>query len=177
VASSSSGAPSQWLLDHLRLLPPGGRVLDVACGRGRHALFLARRGFRVHALDRDADAVAELRAIASKERLAVTSEVVDLETEPPPSLGRGRFDGIVVVRYLHRPLFPSLIEALAPGGWLIYETFTTAQALRGHPTNPRFLLKPGELPQLVAPLSIVAAREADVDGMAVASAIATRPRR
>ena len=152
-------------------------MLDVACGRGRNTLFLARRGFRVHALDRDAGAVAELHAIADRERLAITSEVADLETEPPPSLGLQTFDGIVVFRYLHRPLFPSLVEALAPGGCLIYETFTVAQALRGRPTNPSFLLKPGELAALVAPLVIAEYREGDVNGQAVASVIATRPRR
>jgi hypothetical protein len=83
---------------------------------------------------------------------------------------------VLVFRYLHRPLFPSLVDAVAPGGFLIYETFTVAQAQRGRPTNPRFLLKPGELVRLVEPLAILDAREADVNGQAVASVIAMRPR-
>jgi SAM-dependent methyltransferase len=170
------GAPSAWLLDHLDRLTPGGRILDVACGRGRHALHLARQGFRVDAVDRDADAIAELREVAASEQLTLSCRVLDLESEPPPSLGHHLFDGIVVFRYLHRPLFPALIAALAPGGFLIYETFTTAQALRGRPTNPRFLLEPGELVTLVAPLVILESRESDVNGQAVASVLATRPR-
>ena len=172
----TGGAPSDWLVRHLELIRPEGRVLDVAAGRGRNALYLARRGFHVHAVDRDVDAAADLHRAAAADGLPLTCEVVDLETEPPPDLGKARFDAVVVFRYLHRPLFPSLIEAVAPGGLLIYETFTVAQALGGRPRNPRFLLKPGELVQLVAPLEILHAREADVDGQAVASVAATRPR-
>jgi SAM-dependent methyltransferase len=177
VTESIGGTPSAWLLNHLELLPPHGRVLDVACGRGRHALYLARLGYRVHAVDRDADIIADLRAAAAHEQLPLTCEVVDLETDPPPSLGTSRFDAVLVFRYLHRPLFPSLIEAVAPGGFLIYETFTVAQALRGRPTNPRFLLKPAELVELAAPLAIVDAREGDIDGQSIASIVAARPRR
>jgi SAM-dependent methyltransferase len=84
------------------------------------------------------------------------------------------FDVIVVVHYLHRPLFPALIEALAPGGVLVYETFTRAQAARGKPTNPDFLLEPGELLDLVQPLEILASREGDFDGRMIASVIARR---
>jgi SAM-dependent methyltransferase len=166
-------APSAWLVDHLNLVPAGAAVLDVACGHGRHALFLARAGFRVHAIDRNAASIAALRETAERERLDLTCELVDLETDPPPSLGRSAFGAVVVFRYLHRPLFPSLIEAVAPGGCLIYETFTVSQAGRRRPTNPRFLLKRGELVQLVAPLAVVAFREADADGDAVASVVAT----
>ena len=78
------------------------------------------------------------------------------------------------MHYLHRPLFPSLIAALAPGGLLIYETFTRAQAARGKPTNPDFLLKPGELLELVRPLDVVASREGDFDERMVAAVIARR---
>jgi len=177
VTESIGGTPSAWLLTHLELIPPHGRVLDVACGRGRHALYLARMGYRVHAVDREEDAVADLRAAADLERVPLTCEVLDLETDPPPSLGIGLFDAVLVFRFLHRPLFPSLIEAVAPGGRLIYETFTVAQALRGRPTNPRFLLKPGELVALAAPLAIVDAREGDIEGQSIASIVAARPRR
>jgi SAM-dependent methyltransferase len=166
--------PSRWLVEHLDLLPPGGHVLDVACGRGRHTFLLAEAGFRVHAIDRDAAAIEFVRESARQRTLPVTGAVVDLETEPPPDLGRAVFDAIVVFRYLHRPLFPALVEALAPGGRLVYETFTAAQALRGRPTDPRFLLAPGELRVLVAPLVILEAREGEVDGAAVAAIVAER---
>jgi hypothetical protein len=81
---------------------------------------------------------------------------------------------VVVVHYLHRPLFPALIEALSPDGLLVYETFTRAQAARGKPTNPDFLLQPGELFELVRPLEIFASREGDFDGRMIASVIARR---
>lgn len=147
-------------------------MLDVACGRGRQTLFLARAGFRVHAVDRDPDAVAAVRAAAREEGLAVSCEVLDLETTPPPDLGHGRYEAVVVFNYLHRPLFPALRRALAPGGRLVYETFTTAQAARGRPTNPAFLLRPGELRDLVAPLSVLRSREGEVEGRFVASVVA-----
>jgi SAM-dependent methyltransferase len=172
--ADAAGQPSRWLVDHLHILPPGGHVLDVACGRGRHTFLLAQAGFRVHAIDRDPDAIAFVSESARQRLLAVTCEVVDLESEPPPGLGHARFDGIVVFRYLHRPLFPALVDALAPGGRLVYETFTAAQALRGRPTNPRFLLAPGELASLVAPLAVLDAREGEVDGDAVAAIVAER---
>jgi SAM-dependent methyltransferase len=166
--------PAAWLVDHLDLLSPEGRVLDVACGRGRHALFLAAAGFRVTAVDRDADAIHDLRAVARERGLDVEAEVLDLETTPPPDLGHARYDAIVVVNYLHRPLFPALLEALAPGGVLVYETFTIHQAARGRPTNPAFLLQLGELARLVAPLATLREREGDFEGRFVASILATR---
>lgn len=147
-------------------------MLDVACGRGRHALFLARAGFRVNAIDRDPDAVAGVLAAAREERLDVECKVLDLERDPPPDLGQAKYDAIVVFNYLHRPLFPALRRALAPGGRLVYETFTIAQATRGRPTNPAFLLHPGELRTLVAPLAVLRSREGDFEGRFVASIVA-----
>jgi SAM-dependent methyltransferase len=149
-------------------------VLDVACGRGRHTLFLARAGFRVHAIDRDPDAIDSLRATAREIGGAITGEVLDLETDPPPDLGHARYDAVLVFNYLHRPLFPALRDALATGGRLFYETFTVAQAERGHPQNPAFLLRPGELQALAAPLVVLRSREGDVDGRCVASIVAER---
>ena len=101
------------------------------------------------------------------------AEVRDLESGASP-FPRSAYDVIVVVHYLHRPLFPALIEALAPGGLLVYETFTRAQAARGKPTNPDFLLESGELLDLVRPLEVLASREGDYDGRMVASVIARR---
>jgi 2-polyprenyl-3-methyl-5-hydroxy-6-metoxy-1,4-benzoquinol methylase len=166
------GSPSPWLVENLDLLRRGGTVLDVACGRGRHALWLARQGFRVHAIDRDADAVAFVRRAADAAGLEVAVDCVDLETNPPPLLGDARYDAVVVFHYLHRALFPALKNALKPGGRLVYETFTILQAARGKPTNPDFLLQPGELLSLGAPLCVLNACEGDVEGRFVAAVVA-----
>ena len=155
------------------LLPPAGRALDVACGRGRHALFLARAGLHVRALDRDPARIAALAATARDLGLPIEAEVRDLET-PAVDLGREAYDLVLVVHYLHRPLFPALVRALAPGGLLLYETFTSAQAARGKPTNPAFLLEPGELVRLVAPLEVLREREGEFEGRMVASVAARK---
>lgn len=166
--------PSAWLIDNADLLPTRGLALDVACGRGRHALWLARAGFRVRALDRDVAALEVVRAEAARLGLAIECEAIDLETDPPPDLGATPYDAIVVFNYLHRPLMPVLRHALAVGGRLVYETFTVDQAARGRPSNPHFLLGPGELRSLVAPLRVLRYREGDVDGRCVASVVAER---
>jgi tellurite methyltransferase len=167
--------PSPWLIDNADLLPRDGkRVLDVACGRGRHALLLASAGFDVHAIDRNADAIAFLRGTAERLHLSVTAGVVDLEGDSAPDLGTATYNAILVFNYLHRPLMPALRAALKPGGRLFYETFTARQAERGHPKNPDFLLKDGELAQLVAPLTVLRSREGEVDGRFIASLVAER---
>ena len=97
---------------------------------------------------------------------------MDLETAPTLDLGQVRYDAVVVFNYLHRPLFPALRGALKPGGRLVYETFTVAQAARGKPTNPAFLLQPGELRSLAAPLTVLREREGQFDGRFVASLVA-----
>jgi SAM-dependent methyltransferase len=163
--------PTQWLTGHGALLPATGTALDVACGRGRHALWLASRGFDVVAVDRDAAAIAVVEQAAADAGLSVRTERINLEL-PQVDLGTRCYDVIVVVHYLHRPLFPALVRALRPGGVLVYETFTLAQAARGKPTNPDFLLQPGELRQLVEPLEVVVEREGDFDDRSVASIIA-----
>jgi hypothetical protein len=146
----------------------------VACGRGRHALWLARAGFRVRAIDRDPTAIAAIRLAADPLGLDVDAEVLDLEMDPPPDLGHGRYDLVVGFNYLHRPLFPRLRDAVKAGGRLVYETFTVEQATRGRPTNPAFLLQPGELQRLVAPFTVLRSREGEVDGRYVASVVAER---
>jgi SAM-dependent methyltransferase len=166
-------SPSAWLVQHAGLLPREGRALDVASGRGRHAFWLAERGLTTLAVDRDADAIRELNQAARERHLPLRAEVRDLESGDNPFRG-STFDVIVGVHYLHRPLFPVLIAALAPGGLLVYETFTVAQAARGKPTNPDFLLKPGELLEMVRPLDVLASREGDFDGRMIASVIARR---
>jgi SAM-dependent methyltransferase len=166
--------PASWLVQHGGLLPREGRALDVACGRGRHAIWLAERGLTTVAVDRNADAIREVNDAARERGLPLRAEVRDLESGVNPFRDDAAFDVIVVVHYLHRPLFPALLDALAPGGLLVYETFTRAQAARGKPTNPDFLLKPGELIGLVRPLDVLASREGDFDGRMIASVIARR---
>ena len=166
--------PSPWLIENADLLPRGGKVLDVACGRGRHALLLASAGFEVHAIDRNPEAIAFLETTAKRLHLTIACEVIDLESGDPPALAESAYDAIVVFNYLHRPLMPALCAALKPGGRLFHETLTTRQAERAHPKNPVFLLEDGELPRLVAPLAVLRSREGEVDGRFVASVVAER---
>jgi SAM-dependent methyltransferase len=105
--------------------------------------------------------------------LPVRAEIVDLEAGPV-SFGPGAFDLVVVINYLHRPLFAALAAALKPGGLLVYETFTRGQAQRGRPANPAFLLEDHELRRLVEPLEILAEREGDYEGRLLSSVIARR---
>jgi SAM-dependent methyltransferase len=165
--------PTRWLLEHEHLLPRSGAALDIACGRGRNAFWLASRGLQTVALDRDAAAVEFVRDEAGRHELPIRAAVADLEAESNP-LPADSYDVVLVVHYLHRPLFPALKAALRPGGLLVYETFTRGQEERGHPTNPAFLLELGELRELVHPLEVVVEREGDFDGKLLASVIARR---
>ena len=141
--SVSPDAPSPWIARFAPLIPAGGEVLDLACGGGRHARLLAGLGYRVEAVDRDADALARLAGVDN-----VTTRCADLEGGPWPYYGCG-FDGIVVSRYLYRPLLPLIFNCLNEGGILIYETFMVGQEQYGKPSNPAFLLRPGELLEMV----------------------------
>ncbi len=145
---TATASPSAWVQRFAGLIRPGGTVLDLACGSGRHVRWLAAEGFQVTGVDRDEAAVAPLRG---------TAEIVvaDVEGSPWPLPGR-RFDGIVVTNYLWRPLWPDLRAALADGGVLIFETFAHGQQLVGRPSRPAFLLQPGELLQALAGLRVVA---------------------
>ena len=132
-----SAPPSDWVVRWTPLLPPAAQVLDVACGHGRHARWLAAAGHEVTAVDRDPELLVPLAGLAATLQ-------ADLEAGPWPLPGR-QFDAVVVTNYLWRPLFPALKAAVAPGGLLIYETFAVAQAGLGRPRRPEFLLRPGEL--------------------------------
>lgn len=136
--------PSPWVVRHLPHIMAGGAVLDLACGRGRHVRLLAEQGFAVTAVDRDSAALAGLAGLPG-----VETWCVDLEGADWPLAGR-RFAGIVVTNYLWRPRLPDLLALLAPGGVLIYETFMLGNAAYGKPSNPDFLLQPGELRQVAA---------------------------
>ncbi|MGQ0578046.1 MAG: class I SAM-dependent methyltransferase [Betaproteobacteria bacterium] len=135
--------PSEWVKRWAGFIAAGGEVLDLACGSGRHSRYLASAGYRVCAIDRDPQAVAALSGVAG-----VSAQIADLEGERLPLEGR-RFAGIVVANYLYRPLFPRLLEVLAEDGALIYETFAQGNERFGKPSNPDFLLRPGELLELV----------------------------
>ena len=147
-AESASGshenlAPSQWIARHAALVPAGARVLDLACGSGRHARLFAQRGARVLAVDRDGAALAAIGNVTG-----IEMRLVDVETSDWPFAGE-RFDAIVVTNYLHRPALPRLVASLADDGALLYETFARGNEAYGRPSNPDFLLEPGELLALV----------------------------
>ena len=148
--------PSAWVQRWLAWIRPGGAVLDIACGAGRHARLLARLGFEVDAVDRDAALFADPPATVSLRQ-------ADIESGPWPYPGR-RFDGIVVTNYLHRPLLPTIVDSLEAGGLLIYETFARGNERFGKPSNPAFLLEPGELLEAVrGKLRVVAFEDLVVD--------------
>jgi SAM-dependent methyltransferase len=131
--------PSAWVARWAKAIPPG-ETLDLACGGGRHARLLASLGHPVLAVDRDAASLAQAAGPG------ITTLQHDLEAEGSTwPFAPGRFAGIVVTNYLHRPLFAHLAAALAPGGILVYETFAQGNERFGKPSNPAFLLAPGEL--------------------------------
>jgi len=148
----ASIAPSEWVRRWSALVPAGARVLDVACGSGRHVRWFGGRGARVTALDRDVLALAPLRALTEP---AVEVVEADIENAPWPLAGR-RFDAIVVTNYLWRPLLPILVASVDDGGVLIYETFARGNETVGRPSNPVFLLEPGELLGAAQGLRVVA---------------------
>ena len=174
VVPAKGVGPSAWIVANADLLPRGRRALDIACGPGRHTLLLANSGFTVRAVDRDPDAIERLRERAQVLGVDITAVVMDLETDPPPDLGSREYDLVVGFNYLHRPLMPALREAVKPGGRIFYETFTTRQAERGHPRNPNYLLREGELVELMAPFTILRSREGEFDGRFLASVVAQR---
>jgi SAM-dependent methyltransferase len=136
-------APAAWLVQHRELLTGGGRALDVACGDGRNALYLAQHGYEVDAIDVSDVAIDALRRAAAERGLAIEPRVVDLEREPLPA---GPYDVIVTMNFLQRDLFGPMQDALAPGGLLIYETLGRAHVDElGRSFNPAYLLEDGEL--------------------------------
>ena len=140
---SSTVPPSSWVQRFAPLIPGEGRVLDLACGHGRHARLLAGLGYSVEAVDRDPAAIETLNGV---ER--IHTRVADLEGGPWP-YHTDVFDAVVVTNYLYRPQLPALLKLIAPQGVLIYETFMVGNERFGSPSNPAFLLRPGELLELV----------------------------
>ena len=131
--------PSSWVVRWAPEVAASGTVLDVACGRGRHSRYFVRRGHVVFAVDQAAEAIA---ALTDEPNIRAT--VADIEDGPWPYSGQ-QFSAVVVTNYLHRPIMPQIWAAVAPGGLLIYETFTEGNANYGRPARPEYLLRPGEL--------------------------------
>jgi SAM-dependent methyltransferase len=140
-------SPSPWVRRWSHLVPAGGTVLDVACGWGRHMRWFASRGHPVTGVDRSPDAIASVAPIGE-------AICADIENGPWPFAGR-TFDGVVVTNYLWRPLLPSIVRSVAPGGVLVYETFAAGNETVGKPSRPDFLLQPGELLATCAGLSVI----------------------
>ena len=152
-------APSPWVMRFARHWPAGTGVLDLACGSGRHARALTALGHRVTAIDRDAAAIAALNGAAAEPLQA------DLESGPWPLEGR-RFEAVVVTNYLWRPRLDAVLACVAPGGWWLHETFAVGNGSVGPPSNPDFLLQPGELLAVAgrAGLRVVAYEDGFLDG-------------
>ena len=145
------GAPSAWVQRFTPLLTPGARVLDLACGGGRHVQWLASQGHPVTGVDRDAAALVRVQAAVPTAELLLA----DVEIGPWPLAGR-QFDAIVVTNYLWRPLLPALLGALAEGGVYLHETFADGHQHIGRPARPDFLLQRGELLRVCAGLRVIA---------------------
>src|SRR3546814_104466 len=146
--------PSPWVVRHGGMIPPGGVVLDVACGSGRHGRFFRSLGHPVVLLDRDIMRIADM---ASDDGVEIVAR--DLEGGRPWPLPGRQFAGVIVVNYLHRPILSALVAAVAPGGALIYDTFAVGNEAYGHPSNPDFLLRREELLIAARPELVVMAYE------------------
>ncbi|MBH1965345.1 MAG: class I SAM-dependent methyltransferase [Comamonadaceae bacterium] len=142
TSSYPATAPSPWILRWTPLVPAGAPVLDVACGRGRHMKWFAEHGHAVTGVDRDPASIAAVSHLGE-------AVLADIENGPWPLAGR-QFGAVIVTNYLWRPLLPTLLDGVAEGGVLVYETFSAGNESVGKPSRPDFLLQPGELLQVCA---------------------------
>lgn len=150
--------PSRLLLDFSYMLPKG-RAMDIACGEGRNAIYLARQGYQVDAIDISEVAIKNARAVAKG--LNINLVVADLEKF---SIPEDTYDLIVNFYYLQRSIIPDIKKGLKKGGFVVFETYTIEHQSIGHPKNPEFLLKPNELLRLFNDLHIVYYREGVTEG-------------
>ena len=149
------------------------RLHATDAGAGREAVFLAMNGFEVEAVDDNPDILARAEALAARHGVRIQTRVRDLEWRDP-GLALERYDLVTVFRFLHRPLFPHIERALAPGGWLVYETFRRGQERFGRPTHPRFLLNEGELSSAFPSLAVEDYAESDPEGGPVTARLLAR---
>ena len=145
-------SPSDWITRWSHLVLPNAKVLDVACGSGRHVQWFAGRGAKVTGIDRDLSATQHLNAVATLVQADIENHAWPLMHNAAPQL----FDAVVVTNYLWRPLLPTLVASLAPGGVLLYETFAVGNETLGRPSRPDFLLKSGELLEVCKDLHTIA---------------------
>ncbi|WP_298207962.1 class I SAM-dependent methyltransferase [Acidovorax sp.] len=148
-------APSEWVRRWTHLIPPGSTALDVACGAGRHLRWLHGQGHPVVGVDRSAEAIAACAGLGEM-------VCADIENGPWPFAGQ-QFGAVVVTHYLWRPLLPTIVASVAPGGVLIYETFAQGNETVGRPARPEFLLAPGELLAACQGLRVVAYEDGFLD--------------
>ena len=147
-----TGAASDWVRRWTHLLPSRAAVLDIACGHGRHMKWFAQNGHQLTGVDRSAAAIDAAGTFGQTFQ-------ADIENHAWPLIENGQvrqFDAVVITNYLWRPLFPTIIQSLAPGGVLIYETFTLGNETVGKPSRPEFLLQPGELLRAFKELHVIA---------------------
>jgi tellurite methyltransferase len=169
--------PNPFLIEALKQIEPrpqNMRALDVACGSGRDAVYLALSGWRVHAIDILADALARAEDLARRNGVEILTEQRDVESDP--TLPVGQFDLVVVFRYLYRPLLDALRDAVAEGGYIVYETFHERTRETGRPPrNPEHLLRSGELAQAFSGFELVIVRDGvEREGRYVSSLLGRR---
>ena len=155
-ADIASAIPSQILKENSHLLPEAGRALDLACGRGGNAIFLANHGLSVDAYDNSFAVIDKLQAFSQQQELTLSAQLFDVERE---ALTRKNYDVIVISYFLDRSIFPSILDALKPNGLLFYQTWSQEKVSARGPSSARFRLKKGELLKLCKGLNLIYYRE------------------
>jgi SAM-dependent methyltransferase len=168
-------SPSRFLVEQIDRLPPG-RALDLATGSGRNAIYLARNGYTVDAIDYSGVAVSQLKSFVTQQSLAISVKQEDLTTFTIPEV---TYDLIINFNYLERSLIPQMIKGLKPAGMILFETYTIEQPRYGRPRNPDYLLKPNELIKSFKELHIIYYHErvdhSSEETKAIASLLAKKP--
>jgi tellurite methyltransferase len=165
--------PSDFLVENIALLPKGAKVLDVAMGVGRNAIYLARAGYDVDGVDISQEAVALAVESAEKVGVSINAQVGDLEQDY--RLPENTYDVVVCFNYLHRPLISQIRSVIKPGGFIVYETFIVDQAQFGRPSNPDHLLKHNELLEMFSDFRCLSYHEGVYPGpKAVAGIVAQK---
>ena len=164
--------PAPFLVEVLPRLTRGP-ALDLAAGAGREAVFLALHGFPVEAIDDDPMILERAEALARRHGITIVTRTCDLERRDV-TLPEERYALVMVFRFLHRALFPAIERAIAPGGWLVYETFRSGQRRYGRPTHPRFLLEDGELKSAFPGLTVEHYEEPSPEGGPITARLLAR---